>query len=428
MKWKAVYCEGWDSSSQRLVGQLHPDEAQRRDRVDEQYSVVLSVGDTPRIVIDIAWSQYYLALWTLDDMARRDTLTEFRRLEPNRLFTIAEHRWLYPADQREGEQGVEHKSSEFSVDGWRTVHQRWPDGSAQHSSGQEDVFGQWREAPVFGDWSWAVPEHADSSPVVVIDAPQAHDPTTVPAPWRPPTPLQPPPYLDSLMAEGTEFVHENDLLTTEYRRLGSISLPSGQVVAFEPAWSGNRAQPFTAQAFPGRYPVFAISILDARQTDAERRQQYLDYLSALADRFGSSIEKVEAALPPKSGEAYILQISEDEVTDWEPALRPGEDIRVLGDGQYYGFSVDGGQGCFTSPEALPLLDEAAQDFGTWSTQMLACMYAEPKVEFPLGEGLDLVPYHCPLGDGSYPTWVGRNEGGAVVCFVTDMLTLALRNR
>jgi hypothetical protein len=37
------------------------------------------------------------------------------------------------------------------------------------------------------------------------------------------------------------------------------------------------------------------------------------------------------------------------------------------------------------------------------------------------DGGGLIAYHSGWGDGSYPTWIGRDENGEVLCFVTDML-------
>jgi Protein of unknown function (DUF4241) len=34
-----------------------------------------------------------------------------------------------------------------------------------------------------------------------------------------------------------------------------------------------------------------------------------------------------------------------------------------------------------------------------------------------------IAYRSGWGDGSYPTWIGRDDAGNVVCFVSDMLVL-----
>jgi uncharacterized protein DUF4241 len=54
--------------------------------------------------------------------------------------------------------------------------------------------------------------------------------------------------------------------------------------------------------------------------------------------------------------AVRLEIRDEPVTSWEMAVRPGEDVRTLPDGHWYGFPVDGGTGTF--------YDAAANDIAT----------------------------------------------------------------
>ncbi|MFI5715055.1 DUF4241 domain-containing protein [Nocardia sp. NPDC051750] len=41
-----------------------------------------------------------------------------------------------------------------------------------------------------------------------------------------------------------------------------------------------------------------------------------------------------------------------------------------------------------------------------------------------GTDHNMIAYQCPYVDESYPTWIGRDSEGAIVCFLTDMLTTA----
>lgn len=145
--WTGVYCEGWDQSAQRWVGRLHPDDARARDEAGEQYSVVLLADDTPRVIIDVAWSQHYLGVWTLDDALRRATHTDFRRLRDDQLFPVQEDRWHYPDGRREGEKGVRRDGLRRGIDSWVRKEYDTIGGGSGHSSYQEDPDGHWRAAP-----------------------------------------------------------------------------------------------------------------------------------------------------------------------------------------------------------------------------------------------------------------------------------------
>lgn len=41
----------------------------------------------------------------------------------------------------------------------------------------------------------------------------------------------------------------------------------------------------------------------------------------------------------------------------------------------------------------------------------------------LESGTNLIAYRSGWGDGSYPTWIGRDADGHVICFLADMLLL-----
>lgn len=172
-------------------------------------------------------------------------------------------------------------------------------------------------------------------------------------------------------------------------------------------------EPFTESVPPGRYSVFEICLFDADLSAPERYA----HSAETAELLGTSVEQERFA----SSAGFVLRISEASVAAWEPALRPGEDPRTLRDGHFYGFGVDGGQGCFTSAEALTDMDAAMEeDYEEW-VEELCWSDGERRV----GEqGLDLVVYHCYFGDGAYPTWIGRDSEGRITCFLTDMLTVS----
>ena len=94
-----TYCEGWDPTSRALVGVLPVAVAHDRDRVGEQYAVLLGDLRRPYALIEVAWQHGYVGVWFFDQALRRAAKHEFRRLSEDRLFLLETVQRRY---QREG--------------------------------------------------------------------------------------------------------------------------------------------------------------------------------------------------------------------------------------------------------------------------------------------------------------------------------------
>lgn len=172
----------------------------------------------------------------------------------------------------------------------------------------------------------------------------------------------------------------------EVRDAGTLRMPSGRLVAKDPAWIDDRDQPFTVTVPPGEYPV-RLSVV----------------------RFADNPEHKRVA-------AAKLVIRDEPAQSWEMALVPGQDPRTLTDTAFYGFGVDAGMGCFYDASATAAF--ARLDRGNVLGDAIT---AAPMSD--LESGTKLIAYHSGWGDGAYPTWIGRAAGGDVVCFVADMLLM-----
>ena len=108
------------------------------------------------------------------------------------------------------------------------------------------------------------------------------------------------------------------------------------------------------------------------------------------------------------------------MTRWELALREGQDLLLLGEGEYYGFGVDAGMGCFfdfSALDALQALAAEAEDSLIGTKDDEGCLLTDPI------SGATLIAYRSGFGDGLYPTWIGRTAAGEIASFVSDMLLL-----
>ncbi|KKJ95439.1 hypothetical protein LQ51_26830 [Micromonospora sp. HK10] len=165
----------------------------------------------------------------------------------------------------------------------------------------------------------------------------------------------------------------------EVRHAGDLHLPSGRLIATDPAWLEHDAVPYTVTVPPGSYPV-TLSLA----------------------RIGADPRHLRVA-------AARLAVTDRPVHGWEMALRPGQDPLDLGHDEFFGFGVDAGMACFVDA------DEAERRLDTWRTLGLG---DEPYLRVEDG---GMVLWFSGWGDGAYPTWIGRDAAGEVVCFVADML-------
>jgi hypothetical protein len=204
----------------------------------------------------------------------------------------------------------------------------------------------------------------------------------------------------SLLRRGHRFGSGQDETTgtIEPVELGQAVLPTGDVVGCDPLVNPG-ADPYTVAVAPGSYPVIAWVAVFTDEHDVER------------DRRVAALE---------------MRIADAPATAWEMAVT-GTDSPVAeldADG-FHGYPVDTGCGTLADRAALrPLgewdearIDEVFVDQMDWDGP------APGRAEFvtDAATGANVLTVGSGWGDGSYPTFIGRDAGGAVVAFVTDFL-------
>lgn len=188
-------------------------------------------------------------------------------------------------------------------------------------------------------------------------------------------------------------------VVVEIRQIGRLNLPSGRVIACDPAFlTEEQHTPFAQTVPPGVYPVL-VSIVR--------------FLANGDQRIGYA----------------ILQLRPEPPTRLEMALQPGQDLTRLRRNDYYGYGVDSGLGCFASIEiadALAQLPSNAAE-ALWDDISMS-------LEDPYGSGcfwgVTSLPGHSDLqftlfasgfGDGYYPSFWGYNDQEELVCLTTDFV-------
>jgi hypothetical protein len=390
-----VYCEGWEASAAAVVGPLGPDVARQRDLAGEQYAVLLLVGGVPQTLIEVSWRHHVCLVWRFDGQLRRVAKHDLRRLAEDQLLLIEETRWSYPDGRRlEFDPTARRESRQYFTDG-RVVETYRPsgdDGGVQQAMGLVPVEElPWCPAPSFGDWAGLASLGGGVSPTATcaeshdLPAALARSAATEP-PWRPPAPLRPGP-LAALFEPGTRLSQQGEEVTVEVHKVGRLRMPTGRLVVADPALL-ERQPPFIEELAPGSYPV-ALSVL----------------------RWPDDPDRALVA-------AARLAIDHEPVSRWELALCAGQDPRTLADGAFFGFGVDSGQACFADAAAAGEIAHLIQR--GWHVP--GNLWAEHSAHIDLpAVAANAIVFSSGMGDGAYPTWIGRTAGGRTACFVADLL-------
>ena len=193
---------------------------------------------------------------------------------------------------------------------------------------------------------------------------------------------------------------------------GTLWLATGRLVVVDPFLGPaleRFAVPLTVTAPPGRY---ALSLSVARW-DRPRDPT--------------------TPAPARRVAAAKLTIRNEPVVAWELGLQPGQDPATLQPGQFFGFAVDSGTGAFldaSAVAALHALGTLAPDQDPFQDSELHRLTPELSSKHVVNlavdpaSGLNVVIFRCGMGDGYYPTWVGRTAAGEVACFLADLEVLS----
>jgi Protein of unknown function (DUF4241) len=248
--------------------------------------------------------------------------------------------------------------------------------------------------PVFGDWAplhLLAADGVDDVPASAAMIESVVDRSTPASlaqpPWRPPSSLQAPD-MTGWFSDGARFeVPHGGNGTVRTRRVGPLRLPTGRLVAAEAGWSSGDFVAFSATVPPGRYPVTLAGF---------------EWDGPVGATKGIAAARVE--------------VLDELIVTWELATCPGQEVRLLADNEFYGFGVDGGMGGLFDAQAADLAlsehyDEDLYD-QMWDTGSVRLTDDSSDT--------NLIVFHITVGDGTYPTWIGRTATGEIACFVVDL--------
>ncbi len=200
------------------------------------------------------------------------------------------------------------------------------------------------------------------------------------------------PDFSKLFVEGKEVATEIGRVVLRVKPAGDLKVTSGRVVACDPLVSPD-VEPFDRRVPAGAFPVL-LSV--AHFEDGDRR--------------------VAGAM---------LRFAERPAASWEMALRSGEEMSALDEGEVFGYPVDSDTGCFMDAETarLVLSNVDEEDFADALVGEMDKTYEDTwswaNVEVDAAAGHNVAVFSTGVGDGLYASYFGLDEAGEVVCLVTD---------
>lgn len=183
------------------------------------------------------------------------------------------------------------------------------------------------------------------------------------------------------------FDDVNDAVTASLviYELPDVRFPSGKVCASDGFIMSGK--PFTRDFKPGKYPV---QLLIQKFSNDER----------------IAFAKLELAARP--------------VDRWELAVTKAQKVSKLKPGEFYGYGVDSGTGCFFDPAAQKLLNQTEMGFFQRVISEMENSYKNTRswVRIDTEQGSAAL-FSSGIGDGFYASYFGLDKQGIPVALLTD---------
>lgn len=193
--------------------------------------------------------------------------------------------------------------------------------------------------------------------------------------------------------------------------VGDVNLPTGRIIAADPFFSAEQ-QPFSRTVEPDKYPVFI-------------------YMAEI-DKLHHRIAYAKIKFRPTEASKWILALTDD--------LTP-EELKDLGEDEFYGFPVESGLACFldeeTNAQFIEKMDELqerspesnyydealAEEFRNYSGKNTFSRELGDWNDHHPNKDSDnnIIMFASGWGDGYFPAYWGLDEEGNTIELVIDFL-------
>lgn len=177
-----------------------------------------------------------------------------------------------------------------------------------------------------------------------------------------------------------------------YHDAGQLQLPTGELIACDPGWL--RFKPFVQRLPSGNYPVtLTITHFDDR-----------------------SDQRVAFA---------AIQLRDVAPVRWSLMTLEGQDVSTLKEGQFFGYGVDAGMGCFADHAALRAVAAERDVRDALIDRVDAVMRQHWVSTWSWGnltqDDANVVLFSSGWGDGAYPTYLAHAADDQPCAVVTDFM-------
>ncbi|GAA3749052.1 hypothetical protein HDA32_001188 [Spinactinospora alkalitolerans] len=164
---RITYCEAWDVLSQRPRTPVSPQEAERRYRFGEPFTVLIGTPHSS-VIIEIDWEEGRAGSTFIGRYGRKEISYGFHSLGEDSLFLGATTSWDYPQNSRSRmlSDTVRVETCDYHPDGYtkKTVRDSATRGESVSEHRDVPVDLHWEPVPRFGDWASLARLHRDLPP------------------------------------------------------------------------------------------------------------------------------------------------------------------------------------------------------------------------------------------------------------------------
>jgi len=202
-------------------------------------------------------------------------------------------------------------------------------------------------------------------------------------------------YFYTHLIDGTKLRDGQSNFRIKRFPIGTLSFPSGKIVACDPLLISNFEFPFHQEVSPGKATISLV----------------------ISENLANNDERIAAA---------ILNFQPLVPKNWVMATRGKQTLADLQSGEIFGYGVDSGTGSFMDLESANALVRKLSETKTYYEELVNLLNANYQftrawtiLDIDPARKLNAALFFSGYGDGLYSSYWGYARDDSVVCLITD---------